>query len=134
MSSGPDRAGQHEHRAVLYIEDRADNIRLVERLLKRRRPQTPLLVVTNGHDGVKAAVDQQPALILLDNRLPDATGGEVLHQLISCPVTAGIPVVIVSGDSGKLIADELLANGAAAFLAKPFDIHALLNLIDHYLL
>ena len=30
-------------------------------------------------------------------------------------------MVIVSGDSGKAIVDELLATGASAFLEKPFD-------------
>ena len=35
---------------VLYIEDNADNVRLVELLLKRR-PHTELQVATNGRDG-----------------------------------------------------------------------------------
>ncbi len=133
MTSGPDREGQPVNRTVLYIEDQENNIRLVERLLKRSSPQTLLLVARNGHDGVKAAIDQQPALILLDNRLPDATGGDVLGQLTSSAATAGIPVVIVSGDSGKAVADELLAAGASAFLEKPFDIHEFMTVIDHYL-
>ncbi len=47
-----------------------------------------------------AAIDIRPDLILLDNRLPDGTGREVLVRLKSSATTAGIPVVIVSGDSG----------------------------------
>jgi DNA-binding response OmpR family regulator len=89
-------------------------------------------VATNGRDGINAAIGEQPALILLDNRLPDATGTDVLHQLASAKATAGIPVVIVSGDSGQATASELLALGASGFLAKPFDIHELIA-IDRYL-
>jgi two-component system cell cycle response regulator DivK len=117
---------------VLYIEDNADNIRLIERLLKRR-PHTELHVAMNGRDGVQAAIDQRPGLILLDNRLPDATGSEILRQLASAEATAGIPVIILTGDSGQAAADELLASGASEFLEKPFDIHQLIATIDRYL-
>jgi len=117
---------------VLYIEDNADNIRLVERILKRR-PQTELRVAANGRDGVQAAIGKPPDLILLDNRLPDATGSEVLRQLASTAATAGIPVVIVSGDSGGQTGDELHTIGAAEFLDKPFDIHQFMTMIDRYL-
>lgn len=117
--------------AVLYIEDNPDNIHLVERLVNRHT-QAGLHVATNARDGIKAAIDLRPALILLDNRLPDATGREVLSQLKSSAATAGIPVVIVSGDSAGT-AGELLALGAADFLAKPFDIHQFMAIIDRYL-
>ena len=118
--------------SVLYIEDGADNIRLVERLL-RRRPQIILRVAMTGRDGVRAAIDEPPGLILLDNRLPDATGSEVLRELASADATAGVPVVVVSGDSGGQAADELRAIGAAEFLDKPFDIHQFMSMIDRYL-
>ena len=119
------------HQTVLYIEDNADNIRLVERLITRR-PQTGLRVATSGSDGVKAAGDR-PDLILLDNHLRDATGGEVLQQLAASEATAGIPVIIVSGDSGGGAVDALLQSGACDYLAKPFDIHQFMAIIDRYL-
>jgi CheY-like chemotaxis protein len=120
------------NRSVLYIEDDPDNIRLVERLLKRR-PDTELHVATNARDGITAAISEHPALILLDNHLPDATGTEVLHQLTSAQATTAIPVVIVSGDTGRTIASELLAAGAADFLVKPYDIHQFIAIVDRYL-
>ena len=48
-------------------------------------------MATNGRDGVQAAIDKRPGLILLDNRLPDATGCEILRQLASAAATAGDP-------------------------------------------
>jgi CheY-like chemotaxis protein len=118
-------------RAVLYIEDNENNIALVKALLKRR-PQIELHVAMTGRDGVQAAQDKLPGLILLDNRLPDATGTEILRELASAPATAAIPVVVLSGDSGEII-DELLASGAADAVAKPFDIHQFMAMIDRYL-
>jgi CheY-like chemotaxis protein len=117
---------------VLYIDDSADNLRLVERLL-RRRSDVELRVAMTGRDGVSAAIEDPPALILLDNRLPDASGTQVLSQLASAPATAAIPVVVISGDSGRATIDELLAAGATEFLAKPFDIAQFMTVIGRHL-
>jgi CheY-like chemotaxis protein len=117
---------------VLYIEDNADNIRLVGRLL-RRRPQAELRVARNARDGIAAATGEPPALILLDNRLPDASGAEVLRQLKASAETGAVPVVVITGDSDRRTAHELGALGASEFLAKPFDIHEFLAIIDRYL-
>lgn len=118
---------------VLYIDDNEDNIFLLERLFKRSCPDIQLHTAMTGRDGVTAAIDHQPALILLDNRLPDTDGEQVLRQLAATPATAAIPVVILSGDSNPATVDELLAAGAADFLVKPFDIHQLLAIIGRYL-
>jgi CheY-like chemotaxis protein len=118
---------------VLYIDDNPDNILVVKRLLGRTRPDLQLHTASTGRDGTRAAIDDQPALILLDNRLPDTNGEEILRQLAANPATAAIPVVILSGDSGRATVGELLAAGAADFLAKPFDIHQLLGVIERYL-
>jgi len=117
--------------AMLYIEDNENNIALVQALLKRR-PNIELHVAMTGRDGVQAAIDKRPGLILLDNRLPDATGHEILRELTATPATAAIPVVVLSGDSGEVI-DELLADGAAESVGKPFDIHQFIAMIDRYL-
>ncbi|MGA2829721.1 MAG: response regulator [Streptosporangiaceae bacterium] len=117
--------------SLLYIEDEESNICLVEAML-RRRPQIELHVAMNGRDGVRAAIDKQPGLILLDNHLPDATGREILQELASTSATAAVPVVIFSGDSDEAI-DELLASGAAESVAKPFNIGQFIGIIDRYL-
>jgi CheY-like chemotaxis protein len=94
QSRAPSRPGTADpvNRTVLYIEDDADNIGLVERLL-HRRPQIDLRMARNGRDGVASALQGRPGLILLDNRLPDATGRDGLRDLASSPATAAIPVL-----------------------------------------
>jgi CheY-like chemotaxis protein len=126
----PAKGGTVNH-SMLYIEDNENNVFLVEALLKRR-PRIELHVAMTGREGVRAALDKLPGLIVLDNRLPDATGGEILRDLASAAATAAIPVVILSSDSGEMI-DELLANGAAEAVPKPFDIHQFMAIIDRYL-
>jgi CheY-like chemotaxis protein len=127
----PAKGGSVKKYALLYIEDDESNIFLVESLLKRRQ-RIELHVARNGRDGVQAVIDKRPDLILLDNRLPDTTGGEVLRELARATATASIPVVVFSSDSGDII-DKLIAAGAAEALGKPFDIHQFLAMIDRYL-
>jgi CheY-like chemotaxis protein len=120
------------NQTVLYIEDNLDNIRLVERLFTRR-PQAELLVSRSAREGVEIATRERPALILLDNRLPDASGRDVLGQLAADQGTAGIPVIVISGDTGGQTAADLIAIGAAEFLPKPFDLREFLAAVDRYL-
>jgi CheY-like chemotaxis protein len=118
---------------VLYIDDNEDNIVLLRRLFKRKCPDIQLRTAMTGADGVKVAIDDLPALILLDNRLPDARGEQVLRDLAATPATAAIPVVILSGDTNPATVNELLAAGAADFLGKPFEASELLAIVGRYL-
>jgi CheY-like chemotaxis protein len=117
--------------AMLYIDDDDNNVALVKAVLKRR-PHIEMQVAVNGRDGVQAAIDNRPALILLDNRLPDATGSEILRELTSTSATAAIPVVVLSSDTDEVL-NQLLANGAVESVSKPFDIHQFVAMIDRYL-
>jgi CheY-like chemotaxis protein len=118
---------------VLYIDDDEDNLFLLRRLFTRKCPDIQLRTAMTGDDGVRVAIDDQPALILLDNRLADASGEQVLRRLAATPATAAIPVVILSGDSNPATVNELLAAGAADFLGKPFEAHQLLAIMGRYL-
>jgi CheY-like chemotaxis protein len=117
---------------VLYIDDSDDNLVLVERML-RRREDVWLRVARTAREGIEAAVGDPPSLILLDNRLPDGSGLQVLRQLAATPETAAVPVVVLSGDSGEAMVKDLLAAGASDFLAKPFAIGDLLALVARHL-
>lgn len=116
---------------VLYIDDDANNVHLVERLIERS-PGVTLRSARTGKRGLAAAFEDPPNLILLDNRLPDTDGRQVIRELAALPETSAIPVVVLSGDSGQQTVDELLAAGASDFLAKPFDIHQLMAMISQY--
>jgi CheY-like chemotaxis protein len=74
------------------------------------------------------AIEQRsPDLILLDIMMPGQDGQEIGNQLRRHARTRGIPFIIVSGD--RRIAAKAGAAGAAAYLAKPFDIDELAALV-----
>jgi len=117
--------------SVLYIEDNPVGIRLIERIL-RLRDGIDLIVATTGQIGIDLAIEAGPSLILLDRRLPDISGDEVLRRLKSLSSTATIPVVIFSGDAGREQVKEYARLGAAAFMAKPIVIKEFLGLVDRF--
>jgi PAS domain S-box-containing protein len=118
---------------ILYIEDNESNVRLVERLLKQRRPHITLLHASDGAIGMAMAVERKPDLIFLDLHLPDTPGDEVLRRLWEDTRTRDIPVAILSADATLSQSRRLIATGAKAYLTKPLDVSRMLALIDERL-
>jgi CheY-like chemotaxis protein len=114
---------------VLYLEDTEANTRLVQRIFQRR-PEVELITTTHGLIGIDMARDRQPAVVLLDVDLPDIDGAVVLKCLRANPLTAAIPVVIVSADAVDWHIQHFLESGAVAYLTKPLDISNLLTTVD----
>jgi len=114
---GPSRASF----AVLYIDDNPANVEVVSRLLKGW-PQARLMSAATGREGIERAIRDVPDVILLDLHLPDMSGESVLAELKTEPVTAAIPVVMLSADATPGTVRLLLARGARAYLTKPLDL------------
>ena len=112
--------------AVLYVEDNASNVRLVEQIL-RRQPAVTLTVATRGLEALDIARNEPPDLVLLDLHLPDLPGEEVLRMLRRDPRTQAIPVVVVSADATPGQAERLRGEGAQEYLTKPLDLRRLLE-------
>jgi signal transduction histidine kinase/CheY-like chemotaxis protein len=117
---------------VLYVEDNPANLRLVERVLAQRGGLS-LVTTARGAPALALARRHHPDLILLDVHLPDIDGDAVLFQLLHDPVTAGIPVVMVTADATPGQIHRLMATGAADYLTKPLDIARLLRVLDEFL-
>ena len=122
------RTPRKRTRTILYVEDNASNLRLIERLLQRY-PGVRLLTATLGREGLELARLRRPDLVLLDSHLPDLSGREVLRALQDDPATRAIPVVVVSADALPTSIEELRAAGARHYLTKPLDVHRLMELL-----
>lgn len=114
---------------VLYIDDSPTNRRLVEKILTLRAHLT-LLEASTGKDGLEMARRHAPRVILLDLKLPDLGGDEVLAELKADPATRQIPVVVVSAEVGRDKLQPLYAMGVLECLAKPVSVAELLALLD----
>jgi hypothetical protein len=125
----PRQAPDRDRPYVLQIEDNPSNIRLLQRLVRDRDDLKLLVAETAGH-GLELARRHHPRLVLLDLHLPDLEGPLVLQLLKDHPETAGIPVVVVSADATQSHRERLLAEGALAYITKPYDVDEILRIID----
>ena len=116
-------------RTVLYVEDNPSNVRLLERLVATV-PGVDLIVAGKGLDALEIAFERSPDLVLLDLRLPDISGEQVLRVLRADPRSRTTPVVMLSADASPRITERLIEAGATEFITKPFDVQRLLALID----
>jgi CheY-like chemotaxis protein len=116
-------------RTVLYIEDNAANVHLVERLLEQR-PGVRLLSADLGQLGLDLAREHRPDLILLDLHLPDMEGTAVLRALRGDPQLAQTPVIVLSGEAEPNLPAQMLAAGVQAYLLKPLDFQQFFTAID----
>ncbi len=114
---------------MLHIEDNASNLKLVQLVLDKR-PALTLVEARTGAVGLVLAEDIAPDLVLLDLRLPDISGHEVLRQIRPDPTARRPRVVVVSAEARPAEADRMLAAGAHGYLVKPIDIVTLLETVD----
>jgi CheY-like chemotaxis protein len=100
---------------ILLVEDSKPIRRENERALLEAGYE--VVCAVDGESALRFARDLKPDLILLDMILPKMSGPEVLRQLKSEPVTAEIPVVVLSSLSEKN-RQKLVEEGAEEYLEK----------------
>lgn len=105
---------------VLYIEDNPVNFMLVEHLL-RRWPKVTLLGAETGENGLAIARAASIDLILLDMRLPDMDGVDVMRKLRADPATLAHRVVALSASAMPEEVNAAMAAGAISYWTKPLD-------------
>jgi PAS domain S-box-containing protein len=116
-------------RTLLYVEDNAANLKLVEQLIARR-PDMRLLSAQDGSLGVALARASQPEVILMDINLPGISGIEALKLLHDDPATAHIPVVALSANAVPRDIEKGLAAGFFRYLTKPLKVDEFMDTLD----
>jgi twitching motility two-component system response regulator PilH len=87
---------------------------------------------SDGDEAVEKARTLRPALILLDVVMPKQDGFATCRSLKKDPITAEIPVVLVTQKSTETDRFWGEKQGAAAFIAKPFSPDELATVIRRF--
>lgn len=117
---------------ILYIDDE-DDIREVAEMALELDPSLVVRICGSGREGLVAAREWHPDLILLDVMMPDLDGPGVLDLLRQDPATASIPVVFITARTQAHEVARLRELGARGVLAKPFDAMALAGEVRTFL-
>jgi CheY-like chemotaxis protein len=100
---------------ILIVDDAADSRLILKSML--RNYDVDVVEASDGVDGWKKIVAEQPDLVLLDLHMPNKDGFSILEDLEE--EWMGIPVVVVSGDTEEETINTCEYYGAKAFLRKP---------------
>jgi len=117
------------HARVLVIEDEPSVARFVGRALSRHG--LAVEVALGGERGLERACEHGYDLVLLDLRMPDVNGLVVLRQLMRWRPEQRVLVLSAAADVETKV--HCLEQGAADFLAKPFELPELIARVDAHL-
>lgn len=116
---------------ILLVEDNPSDIGLTQRALTKSRVANELVVAEDGQEALDYLfgtgaytgrdVTQQPALILLDLKLPRVDGLEVLRQIRADPRTRRLPVVILTTSKEDQDVATCYDLGVNSYIRKPVD-------------
>lgn len=113
---------------ILVAEDEDNNYELVKVILSKRYR---LLRAHNGIEAVTICEDEQPDLVLMDIRMPDMNGLDATR--IIKEVNSNIPIIALSAYAFDENIKEAKEAGCDDFMAKPFRVEDLIDMIQKYL-
>ena len=126
----------HRPARVLLVEDNEADVRLTREALREAGENVRLSAVVDGEQALAFLRRQdgfadapRPDLVLLDLNLPRKNGLEVLEELRADPSLAPIPVIMLTSSAAHSDVEAAYARGANAFVVKPLELDAFMDLI-----
>ncbi|MCA9916630.1 MAG: response regulator [Anaerolineales bacterium] len=123
------RHNGHEHTKILIIDDETAAIDVTKRLLAE---QYDIISAETSATGLRAAMQDQPNLILLDAWMPGISGYDVCKTLKSHKSTQNIPIIMFTAAAQQADEAQAQASGADGFVSKPFNKADLIHLIEGF--
>ena len=114
-------------KSVLMVDDDPVFLEILSELAHEKGFKT--LVAGDGHTGLHLADYYQPSAIILDIKMPEINGFDVMERLKENPRTRFIPVHFISGDDRTA---EVLEKGAIGLLMKPVSAEDIENCFEKF--
>ncbi|HAL37541.1 MAG TPA: two-component system response regulator [Polaromonas sp.] len=116
---------------ILVVEDNPDHLELAVLTLEEHGVSAEIVVARDGAEALDFLFGQgrhagrdthkQPTFILLDLKLPKLSGLDVLRRVRSNPLSALVPVVMLTSSSERSDMVACYQSGANSFVCKPVD-------------
>lgn len=119
---------------ILQVEDRDDDVFLLKRALRTADLEADVRVAVDGQAAIDylSAPDKElfpvPYLVLLDLKLPQRMGLDVLEWIRAQPPLRGLIVIVLSSSIHEGDLRRAYELGANAFLVKPSDTNTLADI------
>jgi two-component system, response regulator len=132
-------AKEAETRKMLLVEDNLDDIELILRALRKSDIGSQVDVVQDGEEALDylfgrgeyshLAAGEPPSLVLLDLKLLQVGGMEVLREMRAAERTRQIPVVVLTSSTQEDDLAQAYQLGANSYLHKPVDYDSFRELV-----
>jgi CheY-like chemotaxis protein len=113
---------------ILLIEDNEMNRDMLSRRLQRSG--FDCVAVAGATEGIELAARRQPAIILMDLRLPEFNGWDAAKLLKSDPQTRDIPLIALTAHAMEGDRERAIDAGCDDYDTKPIDLPRLLGKIN----
>ena len=127
--------------AILLVEDEENDILLIQRAFRKAKLSNPVHIVRDGEQAIAylrgdgAYADRLesplPTMILLDLKLPRASGHDVLKWLRTQAALRRIPVVVLTSSRESTDVNRAYDLGANSYLVKPVQFDALIEMLKN---
>ncbi|MCP4544982.1 MAG: response regulator transcription factor [bacterium] len=118
---------ESQTRKILIVDDEADILEMLESLLEVEGYE--VIVAESGAEALEA-LEERPALIMLDIMMPDMDGHAVLKRIREKYSSDMIPIIMVTARNDVLDIGVAMEAGANGFVVKPFNIEDLIRTIN----
>jgi len=122
------KTNSDDMKLILVAEDEDSNFELVRIVLAKRYR---LIRAKNGIEAVTFSEDEKPDLILMDIRMPDMNGLDATR--IIKEVNHDVPIIALSAYAFDENIREAKNAGCDGFLAKPFRVEDLIEVVNKYI-
>lgn len=120
----PQAAPETQIGRIFVVDDDAQVRKLLEVLLSGAGYQVEEFAT--GGSALERIRNESPDLVLLDLKMPDMSGHEVLESIRQDPATRLLPVIMLTGAATPAAKLRAHSEGVTDFLVKPFSSHELL--------
>ena len=125
----PGREAYHQCN-ILLVDDSATLRMLISAGLSTAGHQVRCAI--HGRDALNQLAEFSADVVISDINMPHLDGYELCREIRSNPATRELPVIMLSARDGMFDRELGTSAGATDFIAKPFEIASLLNLVEHY--
>lgn len=116
---------------ALIVDDEPHNVNVIQYVLEFHHARTH--IATSGHESLEILDDIQPDFVLLDLRMPEMTGFEVLEVIREMPQLKHLVVIALTAYSMTGDREKALAAGFDGYITKPINVMTVIEEIKSIL-
>ncbi len=122
---------EEQPQTILLVEDDDTNRKLVRVILAGKRYR--IREATSADQALEMLRAAKPDLILLDIRLGDSSGLDVIRAVRADPALSDVPAVAITAQAMKNDESRFLAEGFDGYMSKPLDTRLLPEVVERFL-